>query len=171
VDIAALIGSLEEPLVSALLVPGAQFSLAAQLPPFLLEDQDAKAEIDAQLAATGELPPIALGLVGITAGGPTVIMDEGEEPLIEMPPATIVYRLLMATPGSAEAAATVVDKRLDTMSSMVDQRPYADLFGSWEANAVGDGTILALDLLPPEGSPVSRWIQPLLARDLLFLAW
>ena len=86
-------------------------------------------------------------------------------------PATLIDRLLMAQPGTAEAAAAVADERLNTLDSAASGDPYTELFGSWEASAVHDGDVLALDLLPADGRPVSFWPQLLFNRDLLFLAW
>ncbi|MCC6792087.1 MAG: hypothetical protein IT336_10385, partial [Thermomicrobiales bacterium] len=115
--------------------------------------------------------PISFGIIGITPGGPTLIYDEGEEPLIEMPPATLVYRLLMVQPGTADEAAAIVDERLSTLTTPSTGQPLTELFGSWEAIAVAEGDVLALDLLPAEGRPTSFWPQLLFRRDLIFLAW
>jgi len=168
-DVAALLASLDEPLVSAIFFSGDAISAAEQISPRLTSEQ--ADEIATQIADPEPMPPVALGLVGVTAGGPTLIYEEGEEPLIELPPATIVYRLLMAEPGTAETAAEVVDARLNRMSSAVNGQPYAELFGTWEATAAADGSTLAIDLTPAEGRPISFWPQVLFARDLLFLAW
>ena len=73
--------------------------------------------------------------------------------------------------GAAETAAEVAEARLERMSSAYAQIPYAELFGTWEASAEADGSILAIDLTPAGGRPVSIWPQMLYARDLLFLAW
>ena len=171
-EIATLLSSLEEPVVSAILFDGLTVSATAQMPVELaVENPELLEELEAQLAEPAPMPPVALGLVGVTAGGPTLIYDDGEEPVIEMPPATIVYRLLMAEPGSAETAAGVVEARLASMQSMRTTQPWSELFGSWDAHAVAGGDVLALDLTPAPDRPVSGWQQMLYARDLLFLAW
>lgn len=163
VDIAATLASLERPLASAMLVPGSALTVAAHTP----IDLAAPEAVD----LPNEMPPISFAIIGVTPGGPTVIYDEGEEPLITMPPATLVYHLLMTQPGSAEEAARVVDERLRTMTSSATEQPYADMFDSWEATALDNGNVLAIDLLPAEGRPTSFWPQLLFSRDLLFLAW
>lgn len=162
IDIAATLASLDQSLASAILVPGASLSIAAQTP---VNAPDLEIELFDQM------PPIAFGIIGITPGGPTLIYEEGTEPVITMPPATLIYRLLMTQPGTADDAATVADDRLGTMNSAANAQPYTELFGSWEATAVSDDTILAIDLTAAEGRPVSFWPQLLFSRDLLFLAW
>jgi len=168
-DVTTLLASLESPLASAMLVGGASFSYAAHEPLNPQLDEEQISEITEQMETP--VPPIALGLVGVTPGGPTVIYEEGEEPVITMPPATIAYRLLMAETDTAETAAEVVEARLGSMRSMRTNQPWSELFGSWDARAVADGDVLALDLTPAAGHPVSIWPQMLFARDLLFLAW
>jgi hypothetical protein len=158
-------------LVSAILFTGESIALEAQIPENAAVDDERVNEIATQTVDPAPMPPIALGLAGVTAGGPTIIYEEDEEPVIELPPATIVYRLLMAEQDTAETAAEVADARLSTMNSMFVERPYADLFGTWEATAEADGSILAIDLTPPEGRPISLWSQMFFTRDLLFLAW
>jgi hypothetical protein len=165
VDVAATLPALDRPLASAMLVSGDSLSIAAQTPVNLPDGVEVEIEPD------DPMPPIAFGIIGITPGGPTLIYDEGEEPVIELPPATLVYRLLMTEPGTAGEAAEVVDARLGTMTSSRTQQPLTELFASWEATAVSDGDVLALDLLPAEGRPVTFWPQPYFSRDLLFLAW
>lgn len=171
-DVAALLASLDEPVVSAMLFAGTAISVAAQTPVELTADNpELLEEIESQLGDPEPMPPVALGMVGVTAGGPTVIYDEGDESLVEMPPATIVYRLLMAEAGTADAAATVVEARLASMQSVRTREPWSELFGSWDARPVSGGDVLALDLTPANGRPVSIWPQMLIMRDLLFLAW
>jgi hypothetical protein len=169
-DVAAVLATLDEPVVSAVLFSGEAIALDEMLYPALVENEAAMTALETTLAETGEMPPIALGLVGVTAGGPTIIYDEGEEPLIELPPATIVYRLLMAEPGTADTAAKVADARLSTMDSLVTQQPYAEIFGEWDARSIAGDSILAIDLTTAD-RPISIWPQMLFARDLLFLAW
>ncbi|MCC6791058.1 MAG: hypothetical protein IT336_05190 [Thermomicrobiales bacterium] len=163
VDVAATLATLDQPLASAILVPGAALSVAAQV------SVDLEEGMEIELAE--QLPPISFGIIGITPGGPTLIYDEGEEPLIEMPPATLVYRLLMIQPGTADEAAAIVDERLSTLTTPSTGQPLTELFGSWEATSVAEGDVLALDLLPAEGRPTSFWPQLLFRRDLIFLAW
>ena len=167
--IVTLLQSSAPTLASAVFFAGEELSVESQLPVDFNLDDAASAELMDLLERTDPMPPIAMGFVGITAGGPT--KPDGGAPPVELPEATIVYRLLMSEPGSADDAVDVVLERLESMNSLKTNEPFIDIYELREASSIFDGAILGVDLRPAEGRSIAIWSNGLFARDLLFLAW
>ncbi len=167
--IVTLLKSLPTPLASAIFFDGEELSIASQLPVNL--NEEVAAELMATLEELDPIPPIALGLVGITPGGPTRPGNDGGAPPVVLPDATIVYRLLMSESGSADAAVDVVLERLESMSSVITRELFSDIYELREVSSIFDGAVLGVDLRPADGRSIALWTSGLFARDLLFLAW
>ncbi len=107
------------PLDSAMLLPGT--SLIGSIDPTVVLDEDDEDgsgqsaldrtadRIATQIAEQAGMPPILLALAGTTG---------------EMPISRACFTLLMASEEDAEAAASVIEERLETGESIVDQIPW-----------------------------------------------
>jgi hypothetical protein len=170
VDIRALLDAQVDDLVTGLLFPGV--ALAGIDPAMLILDPDAMPAMETQVAGLGEMPPIALGLLGITAGGPLPLPILGNAtPDPSIPTARVIYSLLMMLPGTAGQAGEVAKARLQAMDSIYDRKPYRELFASWEATVLADGRVLRLEITLPPGTQAGVWSRQFFARDTLFLSW
>lgn len=171
--VADLLAAAPEDLVSATIVPGT--ALTGGIPGAFIDaglaggtpDVDA---IATEIAATSEMPPVLLALLGSTAGGPLSVDDAP----LELPPGTPDARAiavaLLATPEMAVDAATVAEGRLASGGSS-DGTPWTEMFPTASVTAVPGAPVLVVDLaLAPD---VSRAIllQLVYSRDLGFLAW
>ena len=173
--IAMLIGQAPPDLVSAVIVHG--FMLQMSIPSSITDvigtpdaDFDAVATAAAsEIATASEMPPVAMALLGSTAGGP--LFGDGVETPAEAPEARAVAIVAMHDPASAEAAVPVVETRLEQGASQETEQPYAEMFASWTVEAVPGTPMLTIDLEIAENAPPNRLIQMLYARDLGFLAW
>jgi hypothetical protein len=171
VDVAALVGAIEKPLASALLMTGA----ALQWAPMLGLDVIGTPEADAlrtQVAEVAKMPPIATALLGITPGGPIQHpLDETPTPRPDLPAAQFEIAILLPNAAAAQTAAQVIEERLQTMVSLYSLRPLTDYFASWDSRVLSDAPVVVLELtFAPETSP-NLWVQMIARRDLPFLAW
>jgi len=169
-DIRALNDAQIDEIVSGILFPGQV--LAGIDPSLLILDPDAPSTITTQAAGLGEMPPIALGLVGMTAGGPLPIWPgDDATPDPGDPAARVICTVLMAQPGTAQQAGEVASARLATMDSVIEGKSYRELFASWEVSALADGQVLRLEITLPPGAEAASWSSQFVSRDILFLAW
>jgi len=171
-DMEALGASLPDDLVSAHIVHGS--ALAYGVPADLL-DSDADETPDLEVIATeiagqSEMPPIAMALLGFTAGGPVTAGEEVGLPA-DVADARAVIALHMLSDDAATIAAPIIEERLATESSDQTGQPYAELFPEQTVEAVSGMPVVRIDLVL--GEEVSRGIlmQLLYNRDLGFLAW
>lgn len=171
--VAMLVEQAPPDLVSGTIVHG--FHLELGIPPALIDvigtpdpDLDAVATAAAgEIAAARELPPVAMALLGATAGGPI-----GEAPLpAGMPAARAVALVQMLDPASAEAAVPIVEGRLEQGASASTGRPYAELFSGWTVEALPGTPLLRVELTLAESTAPSILTQMLTKRDLGFLSW
>lgn len=168
VDIAALLAASDTELASAILFSGSSVALAAQLPPAL--DPTVTADLLATtVAAAAEMPPVAIGLIGITPGGPLPVREGTPEPA--GPEAQVVIRLLLVQPGSAEQAARAIQARLAGYRSVATNQPLLDRFAAWEVRPLAAANAVEVALTPGDRGPLGIWMNLFLQRDLLFLAW
>lgn len=168
--IAILTDHAPDDLVSALIANGTM--LSGNIPPELFElGPDATPDISAiatEIAQTSEMPPVAMVLLGSTAGGP--LFGQNVETPTGVPDAHAVAVALMLTPEMAEMAVPVVEERLETGESAISEQPYSDLFTGFEVRAVPSTPVVVIDLSLGETSP-NVLANMLYARDLGFLAW
>jgi hypothetical protein len=172
VDVRALLDAQTDALVSGVLFFG--IALAGQLtgvPAFQPNAQGTPSLTITSVEVEQQMPPIALGMVGITAGGALPLSLTGEEtPDPSIPDARVIYSLLMVQPGSAERAGEIAEARLATLDSLVLRMPYRELFASWETEVLADGQVLRLEIINPAGAQAGGWHRYLFSRDVLFLA-
>ncbi len=163
--------------VSGTIVPGT--AVAGSLPPAVIEVIEAGGTPDleavaAEIAATGEMPPIALLMLYATAGGPFVDPSgtlEGPTPWDGVPDGRAGALALMLNPEAAEAAVPVVEERLATGETGDAGVPYTDYFPEWDVRAAPSQPVLIVDLvLAPERRRDHLW-RMLFDRELGFLSW
>ncbi len=94
-------------------------------------------------------------------GTPDASAEAHPEPMI--PDGGVIFARLAAESGQdAGLIARIVEKRWNELSSLVSNRPYAELMTIEEAGA--DGEVAAIDFLPLVQPSV--WLNLLLQRDL-----
>jgi len=94
-------------------------------------------------------------------GTPDASAEAHPEPVI--PDGGVIFARLAAESGQdAGLIARIVEKRWNELSSLVSNRPYAELMTIEEAGA--DGEVAAIDFLPLVQPSV--WLNLLLQRDL-----
>jgi hypothetical protein len=171
-DMETLGEGVPDDLVSAHIVHGT--ALAYGVPNELLEpDADKTPDLEAiatEIAGESDMPPIAMALLGFTAGGPVTAGEEVGLPA-DGPDARAVIALQMLNADAATIAAPVIEERLATGSSKQTGLPYAELFPEQTVEVVSAMPVVRIDLAL--GEDVSRGIlmQLLYNRDLGFLAW
>jgi hypothetical protein len=174
-SVAMLIDQAPPDLVSAVIVDGSALQMG--IPPSMTDvigtpdvDVDAVATAAAsEIAAASEMPPVAMALLGLTAGGP-LYGDDVETPA-GAPEARAVALLAMLDPASAEAAAPVVEGRLERDATASTRQPFAELFADWSVEALAGTPLLRVDLKLAEGTAPDILTRLLFNRDLGFLAW
>jgi hypothetical protein len=179
VDVAALVRAARPDLVTAVLATGSQIQAEDPLAMFLGDGTPGVPDIGAiatalatEIAAPSAMSPIALGLLGMTAGFPSPATESGEGTATPgpSPPGQPAARgeiaLLMPSPGAAAAAVPVVEGQLAGEAS----RPYAELFPERVVRAVPGEPVLLVDLGLGEGVPAGVLSGLLVAADLGFLA-
>jgi hypothetical protein len=158
-------------LVSAMIVSGTM--LAGNIPPGLLDlEPGATPDFDAiatEIAATSEMPPVVMLLIGSTAGGP--LFGEDIETPAGVPDARAVAVALFLTPEMAEAAVPVIEERLATGASAATAQPFSEFFPEHDVRAVPSAPVLVIDLTLGSETRPDILVNMLLNRDLNFLAW
>jgi len=119
-----------------------------------------------------QVPPILLAIVGITPGGPLPFLDPDNpdatpEPTPET--ATMELSLLMLTQEMAQQAIDIAGERLETAVSLRVDRPFKDLFASWELSVAEDAPVARLSFTLQDTSP-NIWTDMLFNRDFPFLS-
>ena len=80
-----------------------------------------------------QFPPILLGMIGITGGGPLPMPSDPDATPIPTPEtATMEIALLMPSSDAAADAIAIAEKRLETMDSFAAKVPYRSFFPSWK---------------------------------------
>jgi hypothetical protein len=171
-DMEALGAGLPDDLVSAHIVHGSALAYGVPdelLAPDAAETPDLEA-IATEIADQSDMPPIAMALLGFTAGGPVTAGEEVGLPA-DGPDARAVIALQMLSDDAATIAAPIIEERLATGSSAQTGQPYAELFPKQTVEVVTGTPVVRIDLVL--GEDVSRGIlmQLLYNRDLGFLAW
>ncbi len=174
-SIAMLIDRAPADLVSAVIVDG--FALQMSIPPSVIDvigtpnpDFDTVATAAAQeIDAARELPPVAMALLGSTAGGP--LFGNDIETPAGAPDARAVAIVALFDPGSVEAAVPVVEQRLEVGASERTGQPYAEMFAGWTVEAEPGTPLLSIELALAEGTSPHILVQMLINRDLGFLSW
>lgn len=171
-DMVALLKGVPDDLISAHIVHGS--AVAYDVPAELLApDADETPDLEAiatEIAGQGEMPPIAMALLGFTSGGPVTAGEEFALPA-DGPDAEVIVALQMVSADAATSAVPVIDERLATGVSKQTEQPYAEIFPERTVEAMSGTPIIRITLTL--GEDVSRGIlmQLLYNRDLGFLAW
>ena len=171
--VAPLLSQLPPDLAGALLVHGTM--LAGGDPAAILQvEPGATPDLGAiatEMDERGEMPPVVMALLGITAGGPVDSPGEAGALPSDAPDARAVAVLLMHDPATAETAAAVVTARLATGASTWTGEPFAAVFPDRSVQAVPGSPVLVIDLTLGAEIPPNILMQLLVRRDLGFLAW
>lgn len=160
-EIAALVGAMDEPLVSGIILTGDFLRFESLLGPGA---HDVTPLAD-------EMPAVELALFGITAGGPVSRPMTQESPTPGIPRATFKIALLHQSAEDAQRSAEVATGRLATAQSLLSLDPLADLFESWNAFALDDPPVMVMSLVIAEDRFAQTWLRMVLTRDLPFLGW
>jgi hypothetical protein len=160
-DVAVLLAHAPADLAWALMVDGAKLARAPELASFFATPPP----------PPGQLPPVSLALLGLTAGGPLSAFGEATpEPLPPGVPAVdLVLALLMGSPADAAAAAPVVEERLATHASRTHDRPFAELFPVRSVRAVPHEPVLLIELSLGVGVPPRTLVNLWYDWDLAFV--
>jgi hypothetical protein len=174
-DVSSLVNAMPRQLASATLVPGSALALDGMLlgrsaSPGQVQD------LLAEIEQLGQMPPITLGLFGVSPGGPLPQpLENGTPEASPVPdisePAAYEIGLLTVTPGDARTAEQVVVARVDALSSPLTQRPYAEMFTSVTPAGPANLPIAVLELTFSEEVTPAIWAQLIYQRDLLFVGW
>ena len=176
-DVAALLTPPTDELVAATVVAGSGLRvdpLAAMFAPQAtgVPNLDAGATAMASaIASMGELPPIRLALIGMTAGGAAGSSFATPEAAPSLT-ATTTYRFtaLMTSSSAAERAAPIVSERLASRVTR-DGESFAALFPRQTVAFIPGQALLTIDLESRPGLPRDTIWTLLITRDLAFLAW
>jgi hypothetical protein len=171
VDVVALLGAGDLGLATGVLFAGSAVAAAGQLPPDLTSATAVAEYFATEVASAGEMPPVALGLIGITPGGPLPNIGGTPESAAHGPLSMVLIRLLLAQQGTAERARDVVEKRAAEYVSVVSRQPLSDLFSSILVTADSASNTILLEMTPNSPAAVGAWSKLLFNRDLGFLAW
>ncbi|HKG26528.1 MAG TPA: hypothetical protein VKB09_12830 [Thermomicrobiales bacterium] len=172
-DVAVLVGAIEKPLASAMLLAGTALqgmpSLGFDVATPLAEVSDAMAT---QIAEFARMPPISMALLGVTPGGPLPERSNADAtPQPDIPPAQLEIALLLESQEAAETAVHVAEERLATQTPMATGQPLTDNFSSWDSHVLPDQPVAVLELNFAPGVPPRIWAEMIFRRDLPFLAW
>jgi len=135
------------------------------------------AAIATRLAEPNPMPPVLLALLGVSQGGPAPppLGDDAtpEPPSPDAPRARFRMALLLQTAEAAQAAAPIIEQRLEDGESLATGQPYADVFPAAErqVEVVPNTHVVRLDLGFAEDRPPGLWLQLFYQRDLGFVAW
>jgi hypothetical protein len=169
-DVAGLLNGIDLTLASAMLISGAALTLALLFPPNTAAAvEKVEHAFATEVAVAGRMPPIALGLFGMTPGGPLNVLPNATP--VAAPAGTVVMRLLLAEAGAAEEAKRVIEGRMQSYVSFVSLEPLTDFFSSWTVRALPSGDVVQIELKPSGSRPINIWKQMVLYRDLGFIAW
>lgn len=174
-DIVALLPHAPADLVSAQLVPGLLLvggpGDPARGP---LVRPGATPEVGAiatELAERDQIPPAAVALLGMTAGGPLKTRDATVPLPPDTPNARAVIALLMFSPAAAEQTAPIVEERLASGSPITIDQPFAELFPERTVRVVPGEPVVLIDLSLGKETPQNILQRLLRNRDLGFIAW
>ncbi len=161
------IGGLSSPLIAAaVLGPG---SFLPGLPPELLEpsSQEEIADFILSMQERDSAPIVLAAIAGTTAGGPlSFATDETPALPSDVPQSLTVFSLVYGSSEEAARAATQIEERLATGSSVVSKRPWTELFTSWSVLPAAAGSTVSLML---EWPTVPRTLDLIWNRDLGFI--
>lgn len=127
------LNTLDMPLItSAVLGPG---NFMPGIPPelFLPSSQDEIAEAMEALRAQEPAPIVLAAIAGDTAGGPIEFKTRDANSMASQPDSLTKFALVYATPDEAQTAATQIEQRLATGSSVVSRNAWSEMFADWSA--------------------------------------
>jgi hypothetical protein len=155
--------------VSGALVSGG--ALMSPIDPSVLigSSPDEAATAIAEQMSGPQFPPILLGMIGITGGGPLPTPSDPDATPIPTPEtATMEIALLMPSSDAAADAIAIAEDRLETMNSFANDVPYRTYFSSWAGSVAPDAPVALLSLELGE-APTLIWTRLLFNRDLGFI--
>jgi len=116
-----------------------------------------------------QFPPILLGMIGITGGGPLPMPSDPDATPVPTPEtATVEIALLMPSSDAAADAIAIAEDRLETLNSFSTDVPYRTYFPSWKGSVAPDAPVALLSLELGKASTMI-WSQLLFNRDLGFI--
>jgi len=167
--VAELLGASPAVVTGALVSGG---SLMWSLDPSIILGSNASEEVATAFAermSGPQFPPIVLGMIGITGGGPLPMPSDPDATPVPTPEtATVEIALLMPSSDAAAEAIAIAEDRLETMNSFATNAPYRTYFPSWEGSVAPDAPVALLSLELGEASTMI-WSKLLYNRDLGFI--
>jgi len=168
--VAELLGA-SPALVSGVLVSSG--ALMSSFDPGAFLDSSASADdvatAIAERLARSQFPPIMLGMIGITGGGPLPKGTDPDATPIPTPETmTVEIALLMPSSDAAADAIAIAEDRLETMNSLATDVPYRTYLSSWEGSVAPDAPVALLSLEVGD-APTSIWTKLLYSRDFGFI--
>ncbi len=161
--------TLDTPLISSAVLSPGNFLPGIPAELFQPSSQDDVADAMEALREQAQSPaPIVLaGIVGDSPGGPIEFETRDAASLASQPDSLTKFALVYATPEDAQAAATQIEERLATGSSIVSQRPWPDMFDHWSAvpNPEQSSVLVSIKWSGRAG----RGINLVFSRDLGFI--
>lgn len=172
-SIRALVPDELESVAGALVVTGTSF-VGGMDPAIALDPEVNEATLEAveqEIAERESLPPIRVGMLCTTFGGPLPSGPDDPEPTVApgAPVAQAQIRALFGSREDAEAALPIVTERLETGTSLKEQRPWSEVLRGWALDVVGDEGLLVIRLGLP-GNAARRVFNLLYDRNLGFIS-
>jgi hypothetical protein len=177
-DVSALVQAMPRPLATAVLVPGSALLLGDMMVGQMIEDPNGLDELMAEIEQLGEMPPITMGLIGVTPGGPLQpVSSDGtpESSPVPLPdvgaPAALDIGLLTLTLADAREAEQIAVARIGALDSLRYERPYSELFTNVTPAGPADLPVAVIELGLSDEILPSIWADLLFSRDMLFVGW
>jgi hypothetical protein len=173
VDIAPLLRALSSNLCGAVLLDGAQLSWSANISRFASAGGAPQGipKLVETFLGTGELPPIAFAVFGITPGGPIEVSETETLKPPAVPQSRFEIALMMQTREDAEAAVPVVKRRVDQLLSYYYHRPWTEMIEMPTFTVASPDPVLLLQTSFVEGFPLWAWTDIPTEGDFPFLFW
>lgn len=165
------LNTLDTPLIiSAVLGPG-NFLPALPLDAFVPTSQDdilaAMEALRDQASPPAQAPIVQAAIVGDSPGGPIEFKTRDAASIASQPISVTKFALAYASPEDALSAATQIEQRLASGSSVVTQEPWTSLFSEWSATPNPEQSSVLLSITWNQRA--SRAINLLFNRDLGFI--
>ena len=159
--------TLDTPLItSAVLGPG-NFLPGIPVDLFQPSSQDEIAAAMESLRAQEPAPIVLAAIAGDSPGGPIEFKTRDAASIASQPASLSKFALAYATPEDAQIAASQIEQRLATGSSVMTQQPWSTLFSEWSAvpNLEQNSVLVTIKWDGRAG----RSINLVFARDLGFI--
>lgn len=159
--------TLDAPLITGMLLGPGAFVPGVPLELLQPQSEDEIADFILEMREQTPAPVVLTGIVGSTAGGPLPSPGEEITPVAPGEPTSVTkMALVYLTPDEATTAAGQIEDRLANGDSVVQQRPWTDVFTSWSAVPGPDPGTLLVTL---EWVGVPRSLELIFNRDIGFI--